>query len=118
MINQEVRKDQFNHLKKRALLVFSTALRGPLLLMLGCGTTVKGISVHDHGGQKWTKGYLLPETFDESTHGKIKDWREEGEEVNIDLRGKNGSKPIHRHPKHIGDGDYDGYLGAQEFKFE
>ncbi len=118
----EVGKQKFDRFKKKALLVLSTAFRAPLFFMLGCGTTDLGVSIHDHNGEKMAivnlgiAGPFEKKPYKKSRDGKILDWKKEGDEVDINLRGRNGGKPIHRHPKH--NGDYDGYLGTQEFKFE
>lgn len=118
---KEAGKQKFDRFKKQALLVLTTAFRAPLMVMMGCGTTVNGISVHDHhNGEKMATvnlGIIGPSVlvpYNESQHGKIKDWVEEGEKVDIGtLKLKNNLTPLHRHTVPI-----DGQIGAQEFVAE
>ena len=100
MINQEVRKQQFDRLKKKALLVFTTALRAPLFMMLGCGVVQGRGEVNDFLGHRRVKfpGNQDPVPYDEAIHGPITGWLEQGDEITelATLVGK-GNKAVHDH---------------------
>ncbi|PIU36692.1 hypothetical protein COS77_02655 [Candidatus Roizmanbacteria bacterium CG06_land_8_20_14_3_00_34_14] len=117
---KEAWKQKYSRFKKQALLVLTTAFRSPLIVTMGCGTTVKGIPVHDHQGENIATinlGIIGPSVYvpyNESQHGKMQDWVEEGDIVDIGtLKLKGNKKAIHRHTNPI-----DGQIGAQEFVAE
>lgn len=125
MINQEVRKQQFDRFNKNALLVLTTALRASLLLLMGCGYAVdpKGErrSVHDHTGTKIIDTEVLrTETYNEGKHGKITGWLEVGEPLVYNgqvMKDKDGRTATHRHV-FFGDPKWDGTDGSHEFSYE
>ncbi|MBI5123069.1 hypothetical protein HZA75_04390 [Candidatus Roizmanbacteria bacterium] len=117
---QEARKQKFDHLKKKALMVLTTALRVPLMLMMGCGYVDfngKRHSLNDHNG-KLTVLLLdvgsKTELYDEAKHGPIIEFLEEGERIPDSLNNKHGQTPIHRHHRKSSGG----YAGVHEFQYE
>lgn len=119
---QEIRKQKFDQLKKKTIQVFTTALRMPLMLMTGCGyvTVAKTFmgqpaEVHDHDGKKMVHINFDKVPYDESIHGKIYDFLEEGQELPGESNSTEGKKRIHRHNRFRGSG---GTAGAHEYSYE
>ena len=115
----EAGRKKFDFIKKQTLLVFTTALRAPLMLMLNCGYVTKAKSfmnppfqVHDHGETKMVHIEFDSVPYDELIHGKIFDFIEEGEELPGSSTSTEGQRRIHRH-FHT-----DSALGAHEYSYE
>ncbi len=125
MVNQEVRKQRFDHLKKGVLAVLTTALRAPLLLLMGCGYVVdpKGErrSVHDHTGTRIVDTEVFgTETYNEDKHRKITGWLEVGEPLVYNgqvMKAKDGKIATHRHV-FFGDPKWSGTIYGHEFSYE
>jgi len=112
---QEVRRQKFDHIKKQALIVLTTALRAPLFAMLGCGYA-GGNYLYDHGGKKVVYNKRLDkEEYDQELHGKIFGFIEEGQQVpGAPPDSTTGKKPIHRHNRT----GFGGIIGPYEFQYE
>jgi len=119
-IAKEGRRQKVEHFKKQALLALTTAFRAPLMLMMGCGTTVSGINIHDHNGKKMAEvnlGILSPTVsvpYIQERHEQLKYFVEVGDEGPwVD---KDGHKSFHRHPPQDKPLGYS--IGAVEYYFE
>jgi len=106
MRNQEgPRKHQFEHFKKQAMLVFTTAFRLPLMLMLGCGyVNIEGkkYEVHDYDGTNIvtiSEFNLVP--YNEAQHRKIENWLNVSQSV-PGVPDVNGKKAVHVHTGNTG----------------
>lgn len=124
MINQEVRKQRFDHFKKGVLAVLTTALRSPLLLLMGCGYVHwigKRRNVHDHDGVKIVDtGIFIKEEYDKNRHGEITGWLEVGEPLVYKgqvMESRDGRTATHRHV-FSGDPKWSGTIYSHEFSYE
>jgi hypothetical protein len=116
-------KQQFEHFKDKALFVLTTALRAPLILMMGCGyvTNTKTFSgrpaeVHDHDGEMMVHRNWNEVPYDPKIHGYIVDFLKEGEPLPHMPKSTDGETAIHRHSyKYRSNG---GKSGAHEYQYE
>ncbi len=111
MLNQkEVRQQKFDHFKKQALLVLTTALRAPLMLAMGCGSVnVKGkkLELHDHGGSYTVRDGYAVVAYDQKKHGAIVGLIEEKQRVPDTPDSTDGRAPIHVHKGTSSSGSYE-----------
>lgn len=118
---QEVKKQRFDRFKKRAMMIFTTALRLPLMPLMGCGyvTGVKAFGyqaeVHDHGGGLLVHLESDKVPYDQAKHGEITEFIKEGDRVPDLLNSTGGKAPIHRHNRKRGIG---GSSGPYEYQYE
>jgi len=127
-IAKEGRRQKVEHFKKQALLALTTAFRAPLMLMMGCGyvTIAKAFNgtpaiLNDADGKKIVRvansngSGNIEEKYDESRHGEIVNFVEEGQPVPGVPNSTRGKIAIHRHHRKPGTG---GIQGAHEFSYE
>lgn len=102
------RVEQF---KRGALMAFTTALRAPLMLMMGCGyVNYNGAlrALHDHNGKKIVvESFLNSVEYDAAMHGEILDFVNEGDRVPMVPNSTQGKVPTHRHKGTSSSGVYE-----------
>ena len=119
MIKEGAKREQFNCFKKQALMILTTALRGPLMLMMGCGYANDAggelREVHDHNNKKMLDLVTVDVLYDGTIHGPLEDFIREGERVPGVPDSPDGGAPIHRHNTKPGFG---GTSGPYEYVYE